>query len=76
MGLCTTLVGMQEQNISIAGSSFLNITDNVSEGSVVRGKYTWEYKIENGYLYKRKYNTITQKADGEWILVGPVNEAD
>lgn len=29
----------------------------------------WKYKIENGVVYKRQYNTATKKWIGDWIRV-------
>ena len=29
----------------------------------------WKYKIINGHLYKRLYNTTKQKWETDWILV-------
>lgn len=33
----------------------------------------WQYKIENGKLYKRLYNNTTQTWVGDWIYVTDIN---
>lgn len=33
----------------------------------------WQYKIEDGKIYKRLYNTSTDEPIGEWIYVGEYN---
>ena len=33
----------------------------------------WIYKIENGSVYKRLYNTTTDTWETDWIYVGPYN---
>ena len=35
--------------------------------------FEWRYKIENGKLYKRLYNTTTESWVGDWIYVGEAN---
>lgn len=34
---------------------------------------TWQYKVEDGKVYKRLYNSTTQTWIGEWIYVGEYN---
>ncbi len=33
----------------------------------------WQYKVENGKIYKRLYNTSNGTYIGEWIYVGEYN---
>lgn len=45
----------------------------ISENEIQRGnELVWRFKTENGYRYKRLYNTSTNQWVGDWILVGPV----
>lgn len=40
--------------------------ENIEE---YKNEYVWKYKVVNGKLYKRKYNKVTRKWVGKWILV-------
>lgn len=33
----------------------------------------WQYKVEDGKIYKRLFNTSTGEPAGEWIYVGEYN---
>lgn len=33
-------------------------------------KYEYRYKVINGILHKRLYNTTTKKFEGDWIPIG------
>lgn len=53
---------------SILGDSYVmeNTKSNVEPTAA---EIVWKYKIENGVVYKRQYNTATKEWIGDWIRV-------
>ena len=63
----------------VKNDTFIRTNNNVivvaspsGTSQVILDDFSWKYKIENGYIYKRKFNNRTKQYVGDWILVGPV----
>ncbi len=46
------------------------INTNTNTYTTLAVKYEYRYKVINGILHKRLYNTTTQKFEGKWIPIG------
>lgn len=45
-----------------------HVTQNTESSAMpTAAEIVWKYKIENGVVYKRQYNTLTQQWIGDWI---------
>ena len=47
-----------------------NNTNNTNIYTTLAVKYEYRYKVINGILHKRLYNTTTKKFEGDWIPIG------
>lgn len=47
-----------------------NNTNNTNIYTTLAVKYEYRYKVINGILHKRLYNTTTKKFEGNWIPIG------
>lgn len=45
-------------------------TNNTNIYTTLAVKYEYRYKVINGILHKRLYNTTTKKFEGNWIPIG------
>ncbi|MBS7007283.1 hypothetical protein [Anaerostipes sp.] len=55
--------------VSAAENAAPETSLQTSDMTIFSADIIWRYKTENGKLYKRKFNTSTNKWIGEWILV-------
>ena len=46
------------------------INNNTNIYTTLAVKYEYRYKVINGILHKRLYNTTTKQFEGEWIPIG------
>ncbi len=46
------------------------INTNTNTYTTLAVKYEYRYKVINGILHKRLYNTTPQKFEGKWIPIG------
>ncbi|CAI3472857.1 hypothetical protein B5E88_11125 [Enterococcus cecorum] len=46
------------------------INNNTNIYTTLAVKYEYRYKVINGILHKRLYNTTTKKFEGNWIPIG------
>jgi len=46
------------------------INNNTGTYTTLAVKYEYRYKVINGILHKRLYNTTTQQFEGKWIPIG------
>lgn len=63
--LCTILFSFSYTIPSQASQLF---TTNDSAIETYADQFVWRYKVINGRLYKRLYNTSTDSWVGNWIL--------
>ncbi|OUZ13288.1 hypothetical protein A5869_002370 [Enterococcus cecorum] len=47
-----------------------NNNNNTNIYTTLAVKYEYRYKVINGILHKRSYNTTTKKFEGDWIPIG------
>ncbi len=47
-----------------------NNNNNTNIYTTLAVKYEYRYKVINGILHKRSYNTTTKKFEGAWIPIG------
>ncbi|CAI3498139.1 hypothetical protein AA988_05095 [Enterococcus cecorum] len=47
-----------------------NNNNNTNIYTTLAVKYEYRYKVINGILHKRLYNTTTKKFEGNWIPIG------
>lgn len=50
--------------------SLINNNNNTNIYTTLAVKYEYRYKVINGILHKRSYNTTTKKFEGDWIPIG------
>ena len=50
--------------------SLINNNNNTNIYTTLAVKYEYRYKVINGILHKRLYNTTTKKFEGGWIPIG------
>ena len=50
--------------------SLNNNNNNTNIYTTLAVKYEYRYKVINGILHKRLYNTTTKKFEGNWIPIG------
>lgn len=50
--------------------SLINNNNNTNIYTTLAVKYEYRYKVINGILHKRLYNTTTKKFEGNWIPIG------
>ncbi|CAI3262835.1 hypothetical protein CIRMBP1197_00155 [Enterococcus cecorum] len=50
--------------------SLINNNNNTNIYTTLAVKYEYRYKVINGILHKRLYNTTTKKFEGDWIPIG------
>lgn len=50
--------------------SLINNNNNTNIYTTLAVKYEYRYKVINGILHKRLYNTTTKKFEGYWIPIG------
>lgn len=50
--------------------SLINNNNNTNIYTTLAVKYEYRYKVINGILHKRSYNTTTKKFEGAWIPIG------
>lgn len=73
-GICIFVLGAFKQDVmAYAGPSEI-IPDIIIEGDYVQDTVRWEYKFENGFIYRRKYSITRQKYLTDWELVGPIKK--
>lgn len=56
------------QPISLINNN--NNNNNTNIYTTLAVKYEYRYKVINGILHKRSYNTTTKKFEGDWIPIG------
>ena len=70
LSVCSLLpvasVSASGQEVSVEQQS----EDSITPRSHIK---RWIYKIEDGSVYKRLYNTTTDEWETDWIYVGPYN---
>ena len=69
VGLVTITLGFVCTNISVVNAEQLYSRDNTEAIAPFADIIDWVYKIENGKLYKRKYNMSKGTYIGAWMLV-------
>ena len=53
-------------NLPLTAKAY-NSTSTQSDIGLCSTNYEWRYKLINGKMYKRKYNSSTNKWIGKWI---------
>lgn len=74
MALALSLAFLPMQQLHAASAPVLTPLQSGNDVvSPLSDVITWRYKIEDGKIYKRLYNSTTQTWIGEWIYVGEYN---